>query len=317
MIERAALALALLVVACAAPAEVVVTVENRSAPTQCAEEDNVDLRLVSPIVGSFRIEARHPAYLESLTRDNTAPDFSNCGPAPAPEGARTFTPQRQVLGAGGDWRVIGITYPSFWREPVPVVVAGRAFDDVHLIQIWTRGRPSGDEEVLVLYPPDGYWRARPLAPDGAGRGTPDAPATAYGSSFLIGPVEDGERPYVDIERVEIDPDTAGVTLSLRRGGEATVRIAALDRARIVVDADLTQTARALPFAALRSMFVGPDNADAAEVTWRTPEGGVERSSVLEFAGARTVALTTERTTPGRHNSSAPDVTFGRFATTSR
>ena len=45
---------------------------------------------------------------------------------------------------------------------------------------------------MVLYPPDGYWRARPLPFE-------DMRWTAYGSSFLVGPVETQERPIVAFE----------------------------------------------------------------------------------------------------------------------
>ena len=42
---------------------------------------------------------------------------------------------------------------------------------------------------MVFYPPDGYWRIRPLP-------FADMRWTAYGSSFLVGPVE------VHVERME-------------------------------------------------------------------------------------------------------------------
>ena len=85
-------------------------------------------------------------------------------------------------------------FDSFWRpNQVPVRVADRVENGLHLLQLWTRG-PSRSEEVLVLYPADGYWRARPLAPSNLNW-------SAYGSSFLIGPVESEARPVVDIKDV--------------------------------------------------------------------------------------------------------------------
>jgi hypothetical protein len=316
MIKRAVVALALLLLSSAAGAEetaapmLAVDVENRSTPTLCAEEDNVDLRLISADVRSFQVEARHPAYLSATTTDNTAPDFFNCAPPPPPPD-KTYAPARRVLGSGAQWEIVGITYQTFWRDPVPVFIGEQRFDDVHLIQIWTRG--ASPEEVLVVYPPDGYWRARPLAPAGRGGGTTAAPATAYGSSFLIGPVENGDRPYVAIDRLAVDPATATVTLDLHRGGRATVRIADLDERRIVVDASLSESADPLPFAALRAMFVSETNADAAEVAWRDEDGRDRRQPILAFPGARVVTITAGRSTPGRHNISAPDVTFTGFS----
>ena len=64
------------------------------------------------------------------------------------------------------------------------------------------------EEVLVLYPADGYWRARPLPPG-------NLRWSAYGSSFLIGPVETSGRPFVDIRDVAFDPETSTFTLEFR------------------------------------------------------------------------------------------------------
>jgi len=315
MIKRFVAAFALLVISTAALAdEIAVDVANQSTPTLCAEEDNVDLRLMSGDVRSFRIEARHPVYLGDLKDDNTAPDVTHCPPPPPPTGT-SYAPARRVLGSSDNWEIVGITYPTFWRPPFQVSVAGQPFDDVHLIQIWTRG--AKHEEVLVLYPPDGYWRARPLAPPGRGEGTQAAPATAYGSSFLVGPVESGERPYVAINRVAIDPANASVVLELARGGRATVHIAAVDNTRIDVDATLSGSAAPLPFAALRSMFVTDTNADAAEVVWRDEDGRDRRQPILAFPGARVTTLTAGRLTPGRHNISAPDITFSNFSTEPR
>jgi hypothetical protein len=315
MIKRTVVALALLIASTAAFAdEIAVDVDNQSTPTLCAEEDNVDLRLISGDVRSFQVEARHPAYLSEATADNSAPDFTNCQTPPiAP--FRTFIPARRVLGTGPDWEIVGITFPSFWREPVPVVVGDQRFDDVHLIQIWHKG--AAPEEVLVLYPPDGYWRARPLAPQGRGHGTQAAPATAYGSSFLVGPVESGERPYVAIERVTIDPATGNIALDFKRGGRAAMHISALDENRIVVDADLSDSADPLPFAAFRSMFVSETNADVTEIAWQDEDGRERRQPVLAFPGARVTTMTAGRPTPGRHNVSAPDITFSGFDTEPR
>ena len=65
-------------------------------------------------------------------------------------------------------------------------IGDRVEKNIHLLQVWMI-RPMGGEEVLGLYPQDGYWRVRPLAPASL------AP-TAFGSSFLLGPVEVEGRP---------------------------------------------------------------------------------------------------------------------------
>ena len=71
---------ALLALALAAPLAAVpvaaqplsVRVTNASEPEFCAERDNITLTLTSKDVRSFRIEAVHPAYLNTLS-DNPKP----------------------------------------------------------------------------------------------------------------------------------------------------------------------------------------------------------------------------------------------------
>jgi hypothetical protein len=283
-----------------------VAVDNRSHPTLCAEEDNVTLRLQSPDVRSFRIEARHPAYIGTLAVDRTAPDFSHCdSAAPAPQ--RTFAPRRVTLYEDADWQLVGYTFESFWRtDSVPVRVGARQETDIHLLQLWTRFQERA-EEVLVLYPTDGYWRARPLPP-------PHLRATAYGSSFLVGPVEVQGRPLVDIAEVAFDPATRTFTLRFARGGTATLRVAVLDQERIALDVSLDRSIAGAPFAALRSMFVTETNSDTAQAAWRGEnERAWHAAPILSFAGASAVELRAERIVPSRHNTSAPDMAFGDFS----
>ena len=110
-----------------------------------------------------------------------------------------------------------LTFPSFWRpNQVPVRVGNRTESGFHLLQLWTRHQERA-EEVLVIYPADGYWRARPLPPK-------NLRWSAYGSSFLIGPVEAESRPFVDIRDIAFDPATRTFTLNFARGGSATLRL---------------------------------------------------------------------------------------------
>ena len=65
---------AVLLIAGAAQArDLAVDVINASKPTKCAETDNVYVKLQSPDVRSFRVEATHPHYLKSLKADSVAP----------------------------------------------------------------------------------------------------------------------------------------------------------------------------------------------------------------------------------------------------
>lgn len=287
--------------------ELAVTVDNRSRPTLCAEEDNVDLRLQSPAVRKFRIEAEHPSYIGMLTVDRAAPDFAHCDARP-PAPQRTFTPRRVTIYEDPDWQLVGFTFETFWRtNSVPIRVGKRVERDIHLLQLWTRFRGRA-EEVLVLYPTDGYWRARPLTPE-------HLRSTAYGSSFLVGPVEVQSRPLVDIKDVAFDPATRMFTLQFARGGSATLRVTSLDQDRIALDVAFDRPAGGEhPFAALRSMFVSETNADVAQAAWReSNERSWHTAPIMAFQNASAVELRAERVVPSRHNTSAPDMTFGEFS----
>jgi hypothetical protein len=188
-----------------------------------------------------------------------------------------------------------------------VRVGERVETGLHLLQLWMRYQERA-EEVLVLYPADGYWRARPLPP-------PHLRWSAYGSSFLIGPVETSGRPLVDIKSVAFEPDTRTFRLEFVRGGSATLRLVKLDQERIALDVARDQAvAGEQPFAALRSMFVTEVNADVAHLAWRSKGGKRwEESPIMRFSRASAVEVWTGRHVPSRHNTSAPDTIFRGFS----
>src|SRR4051812_9939021 len=255
--------LALLIAATPAFAadEVAVDVQNASEPILCAEKDNVYLRLISPDVRRFTIEAVHPNYIGTLVNDRVAFDLNNC-PDLAVAAHITEQPRRVTIYETPDWQLVGLTIPNFWRKTiVPVRVGDRVETGVQLLQLWTRANDRA-EEVLVLYPQDGYWRARPLPP-------PNLKWSAYGSSFMIGPIEFDQRPLVDIREVVFDPNTKSFRLTFTRGGSATVRLDKLDTDRQMLDVTLDPPVAAdMPFAALRSMFVTEINNDVAQLGLR-------------------------------------------------
>jgi len=201
-----------------------------------------------------------------------------------------------------------LTFPSFWRgNQVPVRVGNRVETGFHLLQLWT-WRDGRADEVLVLYPADGYWRARPLPPQ-------NLRWSAYGSSFLIGPVEISGRPFVDIRDVAFEPSTRTFTLNFARGGSATLRLDKLDQERLVLDVALGAPVTAdRPFAALRSMFVSEGNADVALVGVRAKESqSWIQTPVMDFKRGNVAELWAGRLAPSRHNTSAPDMVFGNFS----
>lgn len=284
-----------------------VKVENLSEPVLCAEMDNITLTVSSPEVKQFRIEAVHPVYINAMQADSFQPDWTACDFAdevlsqPPP-------PRKVTLYEGIDVWVTGYTFPSFWRDhKVPVRVGDRVDSSFHLIQVWVR-RDERSEEVLVLYPPDGYWRARPLPPRHLGW-------SSYGSSFLIGPVEHDGRPFVGLDEVVFDPGTLTFTLKFSRGGEGQLKISQLDRDRQVLDVTFDKPVAGHSFAALRSMYVTRFNNDAADVAVLEKGAKAWREEpVMSFGGASAATdIWLGRHTLSRHNTSSPDMVLEAFS----
>jgi hypothetical protein len=177
---------------------------------------------------------------------------------------------------------------------------------VHLLQVWMI-RPMGGEEVLVLYPQDGYWRLRPLAPAGM------AP-TAFGSSFLVGPVEVEGRPVVKLREVVFDPKARTFALQFERGGTASVKMAKTDHNRHTLEVDFDKAIDGRPFAALRSMYVTEFNNDVARIAVREKAAKSWREdSIMAFTRADASEVWAGRVSPSRHNTSSPDMVFGPFS----
>lgn len=299
----AAAAVALTALAAAAD-DLDVNVGNHSEPVLCAEKDNVYVSFASPAVRAFRIQAVHPAYIGGLVADRWAPDWTSCDIPIVPSDSAKV--RRVTIFETPELQLVGLVYPGFWRPAsVPVRVGERVVTGLHLVQLWVRDRDRA-EEVLVVYPPDGYWRARPLPPA-------HLRWSAYGSSFLVGPVQVEGRPFVALKEIRFEPADKTFTLELAGGGAARLRLAALDQDRIVLDVDFDRAVETQPFAALRSMYVTETNADVSRAAWRgRGDKGWREAPIMEFAGGAAAEFWAGRHVPSRHNTSAPDMVFGRF-----
>jgi hypothetical protein len=285
---------------------------NASQPTRCAEEDNVYVKVSGSGIGAFRIVAEHPPYIASVRVDSTAPDFTHCDMSNDP--VHVFQPRTVTLYEDARTRLVGHAFPTFWRpESVDVRVGDRVERGLHLLQLLRRSIPAPggeprDIEILVLYPTDGYWRPKPLPPSALA----DA---AYGSSFLFGPIEHDGRPYVALREVVYDPARDAFAVQFRDGSRGEVAIAGVSRERLVLSLSLdAPLAPGRPFAALRSMFVTPVQADVSLVEWNAgPSGPRSTAPVLAFDGIRAPAARFGRSEPSMHNLSAPDLVFEGFA----
>lgn len=298
----------------AAAAPTFATVSNQTKPTLCAEEDNVSLTLHGENIRRFRVEALQPSYLASVGNDLTAPDFSGCnfdGGTHPTDPAHRFSPRQKVLHNSTQWKVVGMTLPTFWRpQNVPVQVNGKRDGGFHLLQIFrkTQGKTI---EVLVLYPADGYWRVKPLPEPRFGDG-------AYGSSFLIGPIEQDGRPVVNIASIDVVTGVAPRPLEIRlhftNGGRAIVQASEISRLRTALDVTMEPAATGnTAFAVLRSMYVAPDNADMSEVNWQPAAAAASQVTPLaDIVDFQTTRVRFGRSLRSRHNTSAPDVEFSAF-----
>ncbi len=285
--------------------ELQVRVENNSVPELCAEKDNIELDFISAKLRQMQIQAVHPSYINTILTDRWAPDWSSCDLSHDPK----FFAQgrRHTFWETPEFWLVGYTFPSFWRpNDVPFRVGDTVEKGLHLVQLWMWHRERA-EEIMVLYPPDGYWRARPLPFE-------DMRWTAYGSSFLVGPVETQERPIVAFDEIVFDPKTRSFTLKFKRGGAAQVALQKIDQDRLTLDVSYSDAMpNGAPFCALRSMYAMETMSDAAMVAWRSKRGkSWEEAPVTSFPGANATEVWVGRHLPSRHNLSAPDMVFSKF-----
>jgi hypothetical protein len=326
-----ALSMLLLTGGCAAisattltPVAIPVDFVNASRPTLCAEEDNVYVKLAGPDISAFRIRAEHPPYLADITTDLTAPDFTSCDMSNDPSFA--FEPRTTILYQDESIRLVGHRFGSFWRpEVVDFKIGTRNEPGLHLVQLLRRGIAPGvkangqrvsesggtggnELEILVVYPADGYWRAKPLPPV-------FLDDTAYGSSFLIGPVAEDGRPYVAIREIEFEPGTQTFRLHFRNGARGALTVTEATRSGIDLSITLdTPLPADRPFAALRSMFVTTRQADVAVAVWpQTPPEQSAQAPIMDVKRIRAPAARFGRIEPSTHNLSAPDMVFDRFS----
>jgi hypothetical protein len=161
--------------------------------------------------------------------------------------------------------------------------------------------------VLVLYPQDGYWRPRPMTPKGMRN-------TAYGSSFLIGPVEYETRPVVNIKEVVFDPEVRSFKLTFEKGGSATVRMVQIDANKMALDVAFDKPVTGGPFAMMRSMYITEFNNDVARIAVREKDAkGWREENIMAFRAATATDIWAGRLGPSQHNTTSPDLVFNSFS----
>lgn len=302
-----ALALTLPGVQARAASDIAVEVRNESEPVLCAEKDNVTIKALSPEVRRFQIEAAHPAYIAGLIKDNWDADWANCDMTGDPSFAPPAPPRRITFWETTEYWLVGYTFPTFWRPADATFKVGdRVEKGLHLVQLWKLGKDKS-YEVLVVYPQDGYWRARPMPPQHLG-------FSSYGSSFLFGPIEQDGRPVVNIREIDFDPATLTFKLNFKDGTSGSLKLDSVDENRMVLDAVLDQPVKDKAFLALRSMYVTEFNNDVARIALREPGAkGWREEALMPFTGGKATDIWMGRTTHSRHNTSSPDMVFRNFS----
>jgi len=283
-----------------------IVARNGTVPTLCAEHDNISVGLAAPDsyrITSFSFAMSHPTY--EWTVDHTAPDFSNCQPTEEP--VYDFTPATRGVPGTGAAGIVAVTEPQWWLPTGMTVIANdTAIEDVHYIAMHREMYPGHWPQVLVIYA-DGNIRAKPFAPAGVFD-------TIFGSSFIIGPVEQSTRPFAAIKSLQYIPATDSLNIIYANEQTATLTIDEITRdvLRINVDVSGLTLEPGQRFANLRSMIVNEGNADADHMAW-VDDAGVEHDDpILDFAGGLGSEFFLYRETLSIHNTSAPDILVGDF-----
>jgi hypothetical protein len=285
-----------------------VTVTNESEPVLCAEKDNITIKVTSPEVRRFRIEAAHPPYIGGLVKDNWEADWTACDMTGDPSFTAPVPPRRVTFYESIEYWLVGYTFPTFWRPADTTFRVGdRVEKGLHLVQLWKLGKDKS-YEVLVVYPQDGYWRARPMPPA-------HLSFNAYGSSFLFGPVEQEGRPVVNIKEIEFDPKTLEFKMAFKDGSNGSLKLESVDENRMILDAVLDRpVGGGKAFAALRSMYVTDFNNDVSRIAVREPGARRWREEhILDFQKAQGTDVWMGRLTHSQHNTSSPDHVFKGFS----
>jgi hypothetical protein len=138
--------------------------------------------------------------------------------------------------------------------------------------------------------------------------------TAYGSSFLVGPIEVDGRPIVKIKEVVFEPKTRTFTLNYEKGGSATFKLASIDQNRLALDVAFDRSMGKSPFAMLRSMYVTEFNNDVARVAVREKNAKSWREdNIMKFDRALATDIWAGRLFPSQHNTTSPDMVFNSFS----
>jgi len=271
---------------------------NRSMPTDCAEEDNINVPMYASGIKRFQVTATHPQY-ETDTESCSA-DFSGCGPGLSVRQAEATdpcfsNPDHKIFDDHVGNALWVCPESNWWRPFNMQVVAGENSRSGHRL-VWIRKITDEDSwpQFLVLYE-DGNLRLKPHPPQGR-------MDTCFGSSVVAGPAPVASRPFVDIEQVTVIPSRLTLNLRYRSGESANLKLF-VDRTKAIVKVTVQYNSQKKPFATFRSMWVEDGNSDVDHIA--VPKGDY---SILDgwsrLPGSEWLF---HRTVPSQHNTYSPDL----------
>jgi len=202
--------------------------------------------------------------------------------------------------------ITGVIVDKWWRpdEAMTIhVVGGDTLTGAHYFQLYHKvpDTESDFQQVFVLYE-DGNARVLPLPKEGEDW-------IPFGSSVIIGPAQEAERPFVDIDEVTINPQELWIDIVYGDGSTAHLEFFS-DRMQTIIDvSDITYNTINCPFATLRSMWVEDGNADVDNV--KTQEG--EFSIMGEWETLDSDWWLFNREVVSIHNTLSPDIKIEAIA----
>jgi hypothetical protein len=228
--------------------------EQRSAPTSCAEHDNVNIPLRGGSVSQFRIVATHPAYAVGV--DNCQADFSGCPTGDAVSGRPAADDACEELFNDGITIVKACAVVGWWRPfSMAVVMSGGPGARGQYLVLYRK--TDGEDnwpQIAVLYE-DGNLRLKPHPPIGIRD-------TCLGSSVIVGPAPPAERPFVDIEQIVVVPSPLSLEVTYAGGlGRAHIDLSVNRTQAVATVQPFYNAAADVPVATFRSNWVVDGNAD--------------------------------------------------------
>jgi hypothetical protein len=264
---------------------------NQSVTTVCAEEDNVNVPVYLPDASRFWIVATHPAYCPCVY-DFCPADFSQCAPG---KGGLPDDCGTQDLWNDGINVIRVCTVADWWRGRTMDVVVNGTRKAGHYLQYYRKIADALSWPQFLVFYQDGNLRLKPHPPTGVDD-------VCFGSSVVVGPVTQGDRPYADILEIRIDTTDGSLDVTYVTGGTAHIDLHVdRDQASAGVFVNYAATSDT-PAATFRSMYVTEDNCDAARIH------AVSGDSPILGPWTRLDGTWWRfyRETESRHNQSGPD-----------